>query len=433
MITPGIHAPGALHTRLVGLVRDPLFALSALLLLIAATVACDKVPLTAPTGSTVTLSANTTILPINGTAELTATVLESAGTFVQNGTVVTFSTNLGTLEPAEARTQSGKATVRLIAGTRSGRATIRAVSGSAGGSGGGTGTNGGATTTSNEVTIDIGGAAAGRVAISANPTSVSASGGTSLVTAVVFDTSGNRLGGVPVSFTTTAGSLSAAVVTSDANGEARSTLTTTRTATVTATVGGGGEGAVPAATVEITAVAVPVVTVSASPAAPFVGQPVTFAISATPATGAAIRTISINYGDGQSDSLGSTTSVQHTYRSDGSFTVRVTAEDTNGSRGEGSTIIVVTPAPPPLVSLSASPATVNPGETVSFTVTVTPQGGYTPIIDSVTYDFGDGNADTVNSLTRTHLYGNSGNFLAKATVRFTDGTSRTGEAAVRVR
>ena len=87
-------------------------------------------PLTAPTGSTVTLFTNTTILPVNGTAEITATVLEAAGTFVQNGTVVTFTTTLGTLDPAEARTKNGKATVRLLAGTRSGRATVRAFSGS---------------------------------------------------------------------------------------------------------------------------------------------------------------------------------------------------------------------------------------------------------------------------------------------------------------
>ena len=42
---------------------------------------------------------------------------------------MTFSTTIGTIDPAEARTNAGKATVRLVAGGRSGRATVRAFSG----------------------------------------------------------------------------------------------------------------------------------------------------------------------------------------------------------------------------------------------------------------------------------------------------------------
>ena len=408
MITPGLKASCAL----------------TVLLLLAGVASCDKVPLTAPTGSSVTLTANTEFLPVNGVAELTATVIESAGTFVQNGTLVSFSTTLGTLEPAEARTQGGKATVRLHAGTRSGTATIRAVSGSAAGSGG---DDGG---TSNQVTIAIGSAGAGRVALSANPSSVPSTGGTSVVTAVVFDTSGNRLAGVPVSFTTTAGSLSAGVVTSDANGEARSSLTTTRNATVTASVGGGESAQ--SATVEIAALAIPVVTVSASPAAPFAGQAVTLTISAT-ATEGAIRTVTIDYGDARIDTLGPVTSVQHVYSSPGTYTVRVTAEDSNGSRGTGSTTIVVAETPPPLINLTASASPITLGTSVTFTVAITPQGGYSPIVQSVTWDFGDGNVEQNNGLTRPHVYGSTGNFRVVATVRFTDGTSGRGETAVQVR
>ena len=60
-----------------------------------ASAGCDKVPLTAPTGSTVTLFSNTTIVPVNGAADITATVVESGGTLVQNGTLVTFTTTIG--------------------------------------------------------------------------------------------------------------------------------------------------------------------------------------------------------------------------------------------------------------------------------------------------------------------------------------------------
>jgi hypothetical protein len=389
-----------------------------------ACVACDKVPLTAPTGSTVTLFVNTTILPVNGTAEVTATVLESSGTFVQNGTVVNFTTTLGTLDPAEARTNNGKATVRLHAGTRSGRATIRAVSGSASSS-----TDEGAA-----VTVDIGGAAAGRIALNASPTTVSSAGGTSALTALVFDTAGNRLEGVPVSFSTTAGSLASSGAVTDANGEARNSVTTSRTATITAQVGGAsGDGSV-SATVEITAVALPTVGVTASPAAPFAGQTVTFAITATAADGTSIRSVTIDYGDGRIDTSGPISSASHVYNSEGTYRVTVSAEDSNGGRNSGSTTIVVSPAAPPLVALTASPSTVNPGEIVTFTVAVTPQGGQPAIVQSITYDFGDGNVDSnVGSLTRTHIYGTSGNFGASARVRFTDGNSQTATAAVRVR
>src|SRR5689334_9459691 len=99
------------------------------LVALVASAACDKVPLTAPTGSTVTLFSNTTIVPVNGTAEITATVIEAGGTQVQNGTLVTFTTTIGQLDPAEARTRDGKVTVRLVAGSRSGRAVVRAFSG----------------------------------------------------------------------------------------------------------------------------------------------------------------------------------------------------------------------------------------------------------------------------------------------------------------
>ena len=86
-------------------------------------------PLAAPTDSTITLFASSTTVGLNGSIEITATVIESAGTPVQNGTVVTFTTTLGTIEPNEASTNNGKVTVTLLAGTRSGTAEVRAFSG----------------------------------------------------------------------------------------------------------------------------------------------------------------------------------------------------------------------------------------------------------------------------------------------------------------
>src|SRR5258708_5212076 len=96
----------------------------------AALSACDKVNLLAPTGSTLTISVNRTAVPIGGTAEVVAVVVESAGTAPQNGTVVTFSSTFGTMTPQEAQTSGGVARATFTA-TGSGEASINAFSGGA--------------------------------------------------------------------------------------------------------------------------------------------------------------------------------------------------------------------------------------------------------------------------------------------------------------
>lgn len=408
-------------------------AIGALLLVAAGlvTIACDKVPLTAPSGSSVSLSSNTRIVPVNGTADVTATVIESAGTLVQNGTLVTFTTTVGTLEPAEARTHNGSATVRLRAGTRSGRALIRAFSGDAA-------NTGGTDDDTADFFIDIGGAAAGRITLNANPSTVSPNGGTSTLLAVVFDVDGNRLPGVPVSFSTTAGALASSVVTSNDNGEASTTITTNRDAEVTVTVGGAsGDDAAVTATVTITAVALPTVGVSVTTATPTVGVPVVFSVTASATAPASIRNATISFGDGSSQTLGSVSStgtqVSHIYDDDGTYVVEVTVEDTDGARVSQRTSIVVLPSVPVLVTLTATPSTVTTGQVVEFAVTVDAQGGPTAAVQSVTFSFGDGNTSAAAaSLRRTHIYGATGSFLATATVRFADGTTRTAQAAVQV-
>src|ERR1044071_3162977 len=71
-----------------------------------AVVACDKMPLSAPTGSTVTVRAAETVLGTGGSTDVTAYVSEQAGTPVQNGTVVRFTTNLGRVDPTEVETRN---------------------------------------------------------------------------------------------------------------------------------------------------------------------------------------------------------------------------------------------------------------------------------------------------------------------------------------
>ena len=99
--------------------------------------------------------------------------------------------------------------------------------------------------------------------------------------------------------------------------------------------------------------------------------------------------------------FGNTTSVAHTYRSSGNFTVTATVEDTNGGRSTGSTVVAVQ-ASAPLVSLTAnSPVTVN--AIVTFAVTVSQNPGNVPV-RAVTFSFGDGAVREVQSLSTTYWY-----------------------------
>jgi len=195
---------------------------------------CDKVPLTAPTQSTVTVSAASKVLPLGGTAEVSAYVAEQAGTPVQNGTVVRFTTNLGRVDPVEVQTRNGMAITTFLAGDVSGVADVKATSGSIGNA---TGT----ATATNAVQITVGAAAVDNVTLRANPGSVPATGGTVDLVATVLSAGGAPLSGIPVSFTTSEGTLSASRVVTDASGEAKTslsaTLSTGGTAVVTASAG----------------------------------------------------------------------------------------------------------------------------------------------------------------------------------------------------
>src|SRR6266851_9388646 len=100
-------------TRRLG--RLPL--LPVCLALSLATVACEKVPLLAPTGSTISLTVGATALPVNGSVIILAQVLESAGVPPHSGTEVTFTTTLGAFQPSTAYTDvSGRVTVIFNAG-----------------------------------------------------------------------------------------------------------------------------------------------------------------------------------------------------------------------------------------------------------------------------------------------------------------------------
>ncbi|MEK6629536.1 MAG: PKD domain-containing protein [Acidobacteriota bacterium] len=389
-----------------------------LLLVGAAGLACDKMPLVAPTGTTITLYASSTGVGLNGSVDLTATVIESAGTAVQNGTVVTFTTTLGSVDPAEARTQNGKVTVKLLSGTRSGVAEVRALSGGA--------------STKDALKINVGAAAAAKVDLIATPSALSSAGGTVQLTATVSDANGNRLEGVPVSFTTDAGIMSQSSVPSDANGEARASLVTASEAKVTATVvGGTGSTSTLTATLTVPVRATPNVTLT-PPFNAVEGTPVTFVVSITAVTGTSVRTAVIDFGDGgtQNVSTSGTSSASHVYDRSGTFVVKVSATDAAGESATATTSIVVQEVSV-VVGLTASPVSPVVGATVTFipSAVISPTGTSLVIV-RYEWTFGDGTTGVTSTAAAFHSYATRG--VKTITVRAVASNGRAGTAAITI-
>ncbi len=374
---------------------------AVLALMAALSGSCDEAPLTAPTGTTIRLTANTQVLPVNGTAEISASVLEAGGYAVHNGTMVSFTTSLGTVTPSEAGTTNGKATVTFHAGTQAGTAVINAYSGSSSTTGStSTGTGGTTTSTGTGVSILIGAAAANTLVLTASPSSFSQLGGTSVITATVYDANNNALPGVQVAFSTDQGTVSPVSAFTNGSGQAQTTLTTTQAATVTATVGAKS------GTAKVTTVALPTVTLTAPSTTASVGVTSTFALSVSAGSGSApIRSVIVEFGDGSSVNLGAATgslSVPHVYLTSRTFTVTATATDSSGQSTTASVPIVVFPAVPFTVTVNPSTLTAVVNiTTVSFTAT--PNAG-APAVDSYTWDFGDGTLESTTTPFNSHSY-----------------------------
>ena len=396
------------------------------------TAACQKVPLLAPSGSTITLTASATALPVNGSTDVIAQVIEAGGTPPHSGTLITFTTNLGTVQPSEAETDlSGRVIVKYLAGSGSGTATITAISGGVSASG------------TNAIKIAVGSAAVGGIALSANPTTLPANGGTTTIAAVVNDSGGNALPGVPVTFSTDNGSLGTSVVTTDTNGRAQTTLATSRTAKVTATAGvatTSGTTTTAASTSTVTVNVNSSATVAFgtfSPATPVAGQPVSFTLTITPSTtGAAIQNVVVNFGDSRSQSLGAVsgaTALSHTYDSPGTYTLTATATDSNGDAFPAVAAITVGNRPPANVTIVANPVGPQVGQQVAFTITTTFPSTNTALVQTVAIDFGDGSSAQLGAQTTAiaqHVYQTAGTYLATAIVRDTNGGSTSSQTQV---
>jgi hypothetical protein len=144
---------------------------------------CAGALFTAPFGSEITLFVNPDFIPSHGgVAEVSALVVEPAGTLVSDGTVVQFVTTLGRID-REGRTRNGVARVNFVSDSRSGPAEIRAFSGDA-----------------DAVTeVMVGNANVARILLRAEPSRITISNSTHVI-ATVFDNNGNPVANVPVFF-----------------------------------------------------------------------------------------------------------------------------------------------------------------------------------------------------------------------------------------
>jgi adhesin/invasin len=396
-------------------------ALLSAFLLLAGVAACERVPLLAPAGSTITLTSASNALAANGTAQLTAQVLEAAGTPPHTGTHVVFTTTLGTIQPSTTETDvNGRAVAIFRAGNASGTATITASSGSA------------SVSSANAVKIAVGMAAVGGLGLSASPATLPAAGGSSTLAARVIDINGNLLPGVFVGFTSDFGTINPSSSSTDDNGVASATLTTTRTSKVTATAGIGTAGTsgstgttAQSKDVTVTVNIGPTISLGSITSPAFAGQPVsvTVTITAPGATQSPVRSTVLQWGDGSQTAIGSSTTVAtHVYSSPGTYTMTATATDTNGDSSQAFATVTVQSRPLPTVSISADTANPTAGSIVTFSVTVQPAAAATnSFIQNSHIDFGDGNgtdlgAQTGSGIKVPHQYTAPGLYTVVLTV-----------------
>jgi hypothetical protein len=426
MVPQGFRRSGLFPARLLAI---------GLGVLALTSVSCQSIPLLAPSGSTLTLIAAANELPANGSITITATVIEGTSTGtgttttttgigqpVHDGTEVTFTTTVGTIQPATAKTVNGTATVQLVGNGQSGQAKITAFSGAA----------------TSSATVAVGAAAAVRLVVTANPQSLPATGGSSTIVASVQDAAGVGLSGVAVGFSTTTGTFTAPTATTDLNGNATTTLSTVQAATVTASAAGTtgtGTTASPTGltgTVAITLNPRTSITLTAPSTAAVVSTPTSIGVAvASSTTGVTpiITSMHVDFGDGSTQTFASLlSSVAHLYGASQVFTVTVTATDSTGGTSSGALQL---PVGPLTASVTSQPGSIATGTAVSFTVA---PSNAAASIDHYTWDFGtgEGPVQTTSSGTNVHTFTNSGSRTIIVTVFPTAGPSITVPIAITV-
>lgn len=283
-----------------------------LVVILVASSGCERALVVAPTNSRIVLLVASNTLPLNSSTEISALVTDTNGAAVSNGTLIVFSTTLGTLDPRETRTEGGRATVRLVGGNVSGIATVNASSGGI---------------SAAPVVVRIG-AVVGKIELTA--ISVAINGSIEIVASAV-DPVGIPVGGAIINFATTSGTLSNSTAITDVNGQARTNLVSLQDATVTAFSG----DARATISVRFGISGTLAVNLTANPSNPLRLDNVQFTASVTSPSGTSnlvIGRYEWDFGDGTTAiTTGNTTS--HIYQINGRFIVTVRVVALDGSSG----------------------------------------------------------------------------------------------------
>jgi PKD repeat protein len=179
-----------------------------------------------------------------------------------------------------------------------------------------------------------------------------------------------------------------------------------------------------------------------------VGSVITFTVSAS-VPGAskddpAIKSIHMDFGDGQVVELGATApagGVTHTYSAAGTYTVSVTATTTDGATGRASVTVIVNGQGKtftPSVGLTPSTSSTTLGSVITFTVAASiPNAPAGLAIQNIHLDFGDGSSLDLGAAPPLagvpHTYSAVGTYTAVATVTDTTGKSASASATVTVK
>jgi hypothetical protein len=266
--------------------------------------------------------------------------------------------------------------------------------------------------------------------MSATPSSVSQSGGTVTVSALVLDPAGNPLPGVNVTFSADVGQLSPTTALSDASGIARTQLQTTQTSKVTATAGAATKD------VTVTVTSAPSVTVTA-PDTGTVGTPVSITVTATSgatATPRQIQTLTVDFGDGAVETRSNVTGTAgftHTYSQARGYTITATATDVSGNTGVAQDTIVIARQQLPTVSLSA-PATTTVAAPISVSFSGTATSPAQIVSARVTLQDGTVIYSGSSANTFNYKFSSAGTYTLTGTVTDSNGNSAAAQTTVQV-
>ncbi len=300
---------------------------------------CDKATPVAPNGTILAISANPTKIGINGTSTITVIGRKPDGNPLNPGTEIRLTASLGSIDTIVTTNSSGTATAIFRANGVLGVATIVAATGTGTTTGGGSTSDPGGSTAGTTASIAVQvGTAAGSIILQPTPPSLTVSGGTVNLLALVRDANGQPLAGQGVNFTTDYGRLASrgAIVLTNASGVARDTLTlsaTDLTGNVSSvmvsaeTAGGTTGGLLPPATATIHIQGGP-------PIAHFTyaqgATSLTVNFNSTSTGGTGGLTYTWDFGDGVS---GSDPAPSHQYAAAGTYAVRLVVVDGSGQTG----------------------------------------------------------------------------------------------------